>query len=299
MFEGFDGMRFYKWKGNGYSTKGKKEEKNGGVVQVYGPSSTPDPDEAHEKLVAKMEEENEFIKFLPYSFLEKHCNVPLTKTDEVFKGVPLANFQHNTRGDVFEATVRSFLSEKLKQEVEDAPITLRVNGASRGKNQTSCDFVINGERVEVKSCMMQWESQKNLWQLEFKRVNKEEYDVLYLAWMSKKGIHIMKHDGKAGIGEGREIQFCAPSGKNGLKSLSEAEEFLLIKMEKLGLEYTAFLKFGKGLQERIMEIVMADKDENEEQEKEQQYEEEEEYEEDEDEEYEIEEAGTQRELKRR
>ena len=43
----------------------------------------------------------------------------------------------------------------------------------------------------------------------------------------------------------------------------------MIKMEKLGLEYTAFLKFGKGLQERIMEIVMADKDENEDQEKEQ------------------------------
>jgi hypothetical protein len=257
VFEGFDGMRFYKWNGKNYSTAGEAEERNGGHVLVYTPIRTLDADEAHKKLIAKMKEENEFIAFLPYSFLVKHCNVDLTDTEIQFKGVPLANFQKKPRGDVLEATVRSFLSKNLNKHVEDALITSCVNGKRRSKNQTSCDFVMDGERVEVKSCMMSWDLHDKCWRLQFQKVKKEEYDVLCLAWMSKKGIHIMKHDGKAGIGDGDQINFSGPGGKTGYEVVSAAEMFLLKNMKEDKLEYTAFLKFGKGLQEHIMDIVNA------------------------------------------
>ena len=74
VFEGFDGMRFYKWDGKIYSTTGKNEEKNGGQVVVCTPSRTLDAEEAHKKLIAKMEKENEFIAFLPFCLKDVHVH---------------------------------------------------------------------------------------------------------------------------------------------------------------------------------------------------------------------------------
>ena len=105
--------------------------------------------------------------------------------------------------------------------------------------------------------MMSCDLHDKCWRLQFQKVKKEEYDVLCLAWMSKKGIHIMKHDGKAGIGDGDQINFSGPGGKTGYEVVSAAEMFLLKNMKEDKFEYTAFLKFGKGLQEHIMDIVNA------------------------------------------
>ena len=262
-FEGFDGMRVYDWGNKGYATTGQSEAASGGVVQVSASWHQPDALAAHAQLVAKMEEKgNTLLKFVPYADPE-YADVwtMRTRTDKYYENVPLAALSTKARGGALEAVVRDFVATHLGHTVADAPVTQRIDGGSRGNDKTTCDFLVNGKRAEVKSSMMSWVKGLERFGLQFKAVKPNAHDILYIAWMSPRGVHIFEHDGKAGLsatGKATEatgyiIQFAAPRGKTGYKVPEAAERFLLRNLHWLKLPYLAFLAFQEGDAERVME----------------------------------------------
>jgi hypothetical protein len=262
-FEGFDGVRVYEWGGGGYGTNGQREAASGGQVQVYASMSESDALAAHAQIVTKMEEKgNALLKFVPYAdpaYADTWAT--RTRTDKYYEGVPLAALSPCARGNALEAVVRAFVTTHLGHTTADAPVTQRVNGGSRGKYSTSCDFFVDGKRAEVKSCTMNWVKKKKLFALQFCAVKPDKHDVLYLAWMTPRGVHIFEHDGKAGLcahgkateATGYNIQFSAPAGKNGYTVPAAAERFLLKNLHWLKLPYLGFLAFQPGDAERVME----------------------------------------------
>jgi hypothetical protein len=262
-FEGFDGVRVYEWGGEGYGTSGKSEAASGGTVQVCALCSQPDALAAHAQLVAKMEEKgNALLKFVPYDD-PAYADVwaTRTRTNKYYEGVPLAALSSGARGGALEAVVRAFVAANLGRAVADAPVTQNVAGASRGKNSTTCDFLVDGARAEVKSSMMVWNKHMERFELNFQCVKPDAHDVLYLAWMTPRGMHIFEHDGKAGLSThgkataatGYKIQFSAPAGKTGYKVPAAAERFLLKNLNWLNLPYLGFLAFQDGDAARVME----------------------------------------------
>jgi hypothetical protein len=262
-FEGFDGMRVYDWGDKGYGTNGQSEEASGGKVQVCASCSQPDALAAHAQLVAKMEEKgNTLLKFVPYDD-PTYADVwaMKTRTDKYYEGVPLAALSPAARGGVLEAVVRTFVATCLGRAVADAPVTQNVAGGLRCKQSTTYDFLDDGARAEVKSSMMGWDKTLERFQLHFTNVKPDEHDVLYLAWMTPRGVHVFEHDGKAGLSThgkataatGYLIQFYAPSGKTGYKVPAAAERFLLKNLHWLKLPYLGFLAFQPGDAERVME----------------------------------------------
>jgi len=262
-FECFDGVRLYDWGDKGYGKNGQNEEACGGQVLVYASRSQPDALVAHDQLVAKMETKgNTLLKFVPYDDPD-YADVwtMRTRTDEYYEGVPLATLSSTARGNALEAATRAFVARYLERTVADAPITQNVAGRSRGKNSTSCDLLVDGKRAEVKSCMMIWHKTKERFELVFTKVKPDAYDVLYLTWMTPRGVHIFEHKGDAGLSKagratdatGYKIKFTAPGGKTGLKVPADAERFLLKNLHWLKLPYLGFLEFNSGDAERVME----------------------------------------------
>jgi len=218
---------------------------------------------AHDQLVAKMETKgNTLLKFVPYDEPD-YADVwtMRTRTDEYYEGVPLATLSSKARGDALEAIVRDFVARYLERTVADAPITQNVAGSSRGKNSTSCDLLVDGKRAEVKSCMMSWNKSLERFGLQFEAVKPDAYDVLYLAWMTPRGVHIFEHKGDAGLSKngtrtkarGYNINFTAPGGKAGYKVPAAAERYLLKNLHWNKLPYHGFLEFQEGDAERVME----------------------------------------------
>ena len=93
-----------------------------------------------------------------------------------------------------------------KAEVLDAERGTCRNGRRRGSNMTSCDFRLDGRKVEVKSARMAWISTKGRWYVQLFGVKlaygaraKPAFDDLYLVIMSPKGLHLVKHDLVTGV----------------------------------------------------------------------------------------------------
>jgi len=210
-----------------------------------------------------MEEKgNTLLKFVPYDDPDYADMWTMrTRTDEYYEGVPLATLSCNARGNALEAIVRAFVARYLERTIADAPITQNVAGSSRGKNSTSCDLLVDGKRAEVKSCMMSWDKTNGCFGLQFEAVKPDAYDVLYLAWMTPRGVHIFEHKGDAGLSKagkktdatGYTISFTAPGGKAGYKVPAAAERYLLKNLHWNKLPYHGFLEFNPCDAERVVE----------------------------------------------
>ena len=212
-----------------------------------------------------MAEQNELVgDLIPYSYSNfSHFWKMESGTERIYAGVSLASLSGKARVDAIEGIVRSFV--ELGHAVYDAPGSKCVNGSNRGANSTTCDFLAKAEdeevkRVEVKSCMMVWDKSQSCFKLHFAAVKQHLYDVLYLAWMTPRGIHIFQHDGKARVSthckdteaRGKQIQFRAPGGTNGYHVPRAAEVFLLKTLKWHGLPYLGFIEFAQGDCERVM-----------------------------------------------
>jgi hypothetical protein len=262
-FEGFDGLRLYKWGGEGESTNGVRQEATGGSVFVHASRSQPDALAAHAQLITKMEVKgNKLLAFVAYDDPDySDLWSTTTRTTDVYEHVPLGTLSHTARGNALEGVVRAVVRDVIGHAVTDAPVTARINGAARGANSTSCDFLVDGRKAEVKSSLMHWDKYRRCFCLQFKHVKATTHDVLYLAWMTPRGIHIFQHDSKAGLrttgkateATGKGIGFTAPSGKKGFPVASGAERFLLKNLNWLKLPYLAFLPFADGDFDRVME----------------------------------------------
>ena len=264
VFEGLDGVRVYIWRGQNASTRGKHTKAMGENIKVSASRSQPDATSSHAQLVEEMAERNELIKFVAYTdpaYADLWATT--TRTATTYDAVPMGTLSGSARGTMVENVVRSVMV-RLGHTVEDAPTSSCVNGAARGKNTTTCDFLMNGERIEVKSSLMAWNKKDRCFGLNFHHIKSELHDTLLLAWMTPKSLHVFKHDGMSGVSTngkateatGRLIQMYAPSGKKGYAVASAAERFLLKQFRWWGSEneYLARIDFADGDAERIFEL---------------------------------------------
>ena len=122
-----------------------------------------------------------------------------TRGHDAYTGVMLSYLSPSKRGDVLEYAVRRFLEVKLGAVSHDAPRTASVNGRMRGKNRTTCDFLLNGRRVEVKSTQLYWNKCGQKWVAMWSSVKRNEYDDLYLALYTPTAVHVYEHDHATGV----------------------------------------------------------------------------------------------------
>ena len=131
----------------------------------------------------------------------------LGPTEKVYTNTPLSGLGQTQQGKMLQEWARKVLQEKNpKAEVLDAERGTCRNGRRRGSNMTSCDFLLDGRKVEVKSARMAWSPTEGRWSVNFFGVklaygerSKPAFDDLYLVIMSPKGLHLIKHDLVTGV----------------------------------------------------------------------------------------------------
>ncbi len=255
-FEGFDGLRLYKWCGTMLSRNGTLQDSTGFNVIVSSSKHEPDSTIAHSRIVSKLVETgNTFIAFIDYydPVYKDLWNIS-TKSQSVYNDVPLGSLSSAARGSVIEGIVRNVVRNVLQHECSDAEKTKRVNGDSRGMYDTAYDFTDGDKKAEVKSCLMTWDKSRRGYSIIFKNIKRNNFDILYLAWMTPKGIHIFVHDGKSGLTDtgkstssrGNSIKFQSPRGRKGYQLWSASESYLLRRFRSVNLPYIAFVEFAPG-----------------------------------------------------
>ena len=284
VVEGLDGMHLFLWGGQNLSTAGKKTESEGGTIQVRSSCHQPDIDVASVQLMAKMKARNTFLGSVLYTDAAYADLFATTVRSEGFYAdSPLSLLSGKARGDVCENLVRAVLARKLGHAVEDAEITDRVDGRSRGASSTTCDFKVDGERAEVKSARVCWDKTHRHYKVAFKNVKIGDFDLLYASFEGPGGVHIFLHDpqngysthGKRTEAEGGQITMNAPGGKGAYTYPPQVEDFLLKQFKWWKSKYLAFVAFGDGDAERLLAagkehgtVLGGDGDEEEEEEEE-------------------------------
>jgi hypothetical protein len=266
VFECFDALRVYRWKGMNGSTSGVRTEATGGKIEIYASYNQPDPVAAHAQLIAKLGERNELLKVISYADpAYSDLWQMTTKTSEIYDNVPMGALSSPARAAMLENIVRSIMARD--HDVSDAPISNSVNGSRRGKCRTECDFIVDKLRAEVKSCQMIWDKHNKGYKLHFESIKPALHDRLLLCWQTPTSLHIFEHDGVSGFStngkstssSGSQIQMYAPSGRSGYTVASAAERFLLKQFKYWGAKnrYVAHIRFADGDADRVLDLGMA------------------------------------------
>merc|ERR1711965_183437 len=83
------------------------------------------------------------------------------------------------------------------------------------------DWQRDGRRVACKSAQMIWDGSSQRWKLQFHKIKLDACDELLLAAYTPEGVHLFRHDGRAGLSTngkstaatGKEIQFYGPKNE--------------------------------------------------------------------------------------
>lgn len=236
------------------SKNGKATRDKGGVVQVYGPINELDPVRAvaaiREKLNASTCVYMDEILFDEERFADVLLRT--TRGNALYVDAPLGSVSTTTRGAAMERLGRLVLQTQFHLTVTDAPTGPTTANANhqRGKNTTTCDLLVNGKRAEVKSSLMGWVKGHRRWKITFWNVKPELHELLYLCFVTPHGVHLLLHDGVAGLSkngkatdsDGMKIQF---SGVSGQEDWKDAERNLLKTMCAWHkFTYLAFVAFA-------------------------------------------------------
>ena len=101
-----------------------------------------------------------------------------------------------------------------KRKFMDPEVGMCCNGQKRGMHRAAYDFLMDGQRVEVKSARMTWVERRSVWQARFWRIKfplgqrlEAPFDDLYLVVASPEGLLLIKHDLCTGIqSDGRRTE---------------------------------------------------------------------------------------------
>ena len=237
------------------SKQGKKTRDQGSNVVVTGPSNELDPAKAvaaiREKLNASTCVYMDEIMFDEERFADVLLRT--TSGNVLYVDAPLGSVSTTTRGTAMERVCRLVLGTQFHLTVTDAPTGPTTANANqqRGKNTTTCDLLVNGKPTEVKSSLMGWVKYSRLWRITFTSVKPELHELLYLCFVTPHGVHLLLHDGVAGLSkngkaqasDGMNITFTGVSGQ---EDWQDAERHLLKTMcgwHKF--TYLAFVAFAE------------------------------------------------------
>jgi hypothetical protein len=207
---------------------------------------------------------------VPASHFERELGYR-TITATTFAGVPLASHDSLTRGKVLTAFARCHDAELHPGAVfEDAVAGEDVNGKRRGQNSAAYDWQRDGQRVACKSAGLTWERSREYWKLHFGGVKlatagerDAAFDELLLAVYTPEGVHLWRHDLRAGVStsgvstaaRGREVNFYGPRHEPDWRvALGE----IMGKMEDKGCRPLAFVPWGEAADPSDASFIRAD-----------------------------------------
>ena len=122
----------------------------------------------------------------------------MTRTYEVYKGLPLSDMSPQERGAVIQNVVRRHLEEKY-ETTATSPTGKACQRRKRGRNQTTHEFFVLGQRNEVKNAQLAWDKSNNYWCAKWQAVKSALHDKLLLVLYTPSGLYVFEHDGKFGV----------------------------------------------------------------------------------------------------
>ena len=181
-----------------------------------------------------------------------------TVTATTFAGVPLASHDSVTRGKVLTAFARCHDAELHSAAVlENAVAGERVDGGRRGQDKAEYDWQRDGWRVACKGAGLRWDGSTERWKLQFSAVKlataggrDAAFDELLLAAYTPEGVHLFRHDLRAGVSTngvstaaaGKQITFSGPSHESDWRvALGE----IVGKMQDKGCRPLAFVPWDE------------------------------------------------------
>jgi hypothetical protein len=215
----------------GVSTNGKSQHACGGIVTVCGSRNEPSISAATDAIRVKMAP----MHYASIDFSEFEDLVTTTTTHDAYSGVPLATHSSKARGDILECVARRVMEKTMGIDSFDPPSGVCINGAKRGRNSATYDFLIGGQRVEAKSAQLSWKSHTKSWDAHWQHIKRDEYDILILLLYTPTGLHMFLHDHTYGVSTsgksqhacGGVVQVHAPCNE---PSISAATDVILKKM---------------------------------------------------------------------
>lgn len=237
-----------------FAKQGKATKDQGGNVQVYGPRYELDPVTAvaaiRDKLNASTCVYMDEILFDEERFADVLLRT--TRGNALYMDSPFGSVSTTTRGAAMERLCRIVLQTQFHLKVSDAPTGPTTNAnKQRGKNMTTCDFLVNGKPAEVKSSTMTWVKYGRYWRITFENVKPDLHELLYLCFVTPRGVHLLLSDGVAGLSKagkatvsgGMTIAFTGVSGQ---ENWQDAELNLLKTMCRWHqFTYLAFVAFAE------------------------------------------------------
>ena len=112
------------------------------------------------------------------------------------------------------------------------------------------DFVVDRKKGESKSATMIWNTKHNRWVVDFCNVDKTKHNLLYLALVAPKHVHIFLYDHEIRETESKTLAFNAGTD---FHTVEQGERDLLKKLGAEGDEVIA-----SALNDYIVEIPMTD-----------------------------------------
>ena len=246
----------------GVSTTGKRTASAGHNIKFFGPRNEPDWRVALGEILGKMREKGctplESVSFDDPRLAAAIAETPMPMSTSVYEGVPLTGFGAKARGDVLRRMVRRLDEGWLhKGATFEEPLAGRsVDGKRRAQNNAEYGWQRDGRRVACKSAGLGW-SRANGWQLGYTSVrlpvedehgnsHDAAFDELLLAAYTPEGVHVLRHDLRAGVSTrgkrtaatGQQIKFY---GSKDEPSWRAALGEILRKMEDRGCKPLAFV----------------------------------------------------------
>ena len=200
-------------------------------MSVYAPCNEPCISAATDAIRAKIAS----MYYATIGFPEFEDLVTTTKTHDAYKGVPLATHSSQARGHILERVARRVMEKTMGMKALDPPSGVCVNGAKRGRNSETYDFMIAGRRIEVKYSQLSWETTQNRWVAQWHAIKRYEFDDLLLVIYTPYGLHIFMHDHVFGVSTRGRLQ-GATGGKvvvyapRNVPYISAATDAILKKM---------------------------------------------------------------------
>jgi len=164
--------------------------------------------------------------------------VVTTRAHDAYKGVPLATHSMSARGHILERVAMRVMERTVGETACDPPPGVCINGAKRGRNSATYDFMIQGRRIEVKSSMLTWDTDGRRWVAQWVNVKRDSYDDLLLVLYTPFGLYMFLHDHTYGVSTSGMIQ-TACGGKVSVRapcnemSISAALDVILGKMSHM------------------------------------------------------------------
>ena len=254
VFEGLAALHVFQWQGQGYNgTKHRQDAASGGCVVVHGDLGVLDPDAAEAALLKNfVEHGNVPIGIAAYNDGVYEADFALTtRTEALYSSTPLGTLQPKSRGDAIEVIVADVLRQLGHTVTLPVPGQMS-NGSARGNHAAECDRVVDGQLVEIKSCLLQWnDGKQSQFKLQFNNVKAAQHDDRILAWLTPNALHIFRQPqgntaGLSGTKATQSIVFNAPRGRDVLDNVDDAEQFLLQKLLFNKLDYLARLDVSPG-----------------------------------------------------